>query len=57
MRGVTHRVIAAVNVDGSVINSAVNGGGVNGGGEAVVVRFLCKLILFGIRRSGHVTIM
>ena len=57
MRGVTHRVIAAVNVDGSVVNSAVNGGGVNGGGEAVVVRFLCKLVLFGIRRSGHVTIM
>ena len=51
MRGVTHRVIAAINID------AVNGGGVNGSGEAVVVRFLCKLVLFGIRRSGHVTIM
>ena len=44
-------------VDGSVVNGGVNGGGVNCGGEAVVVRFLCKLVLFGIRRSGHVTIM
>ena len=43
-------------VDGSVVNGGVNGGGVNCGGEAVV-RFLCKLVLFGIRRSGHVTIM